>query len=660
MSNPLWLTNCNISSNSSNACKLPIIGLTGSNINTRPIYIPKEPKSLSDSCFVLAFQKPCSSSDQQYTCNSISCGPGNKPVPNGCSCTNPVCDENTKTWVSCVYDYTCTQQCQQMDTDLSCPDGTFTGYDNLNAICNYDTSKNFPWLNSHLPDAFTIPMNQRYSLSTYLAEWMRQLYKDPSSDFHTSFNFTNSDDDQIIRTDIAGSSGVYKYDNPSGFWDWVQKVPSYPQFFYLAPNTYGIVQFIYYTDPSFNPNLDASDITNLIKMFTVETMGQHQPGLSHPYLFNNNTAPNINNTPLVFGTYPSYDNLTNNPSDKYYIFVDLDKQQVYNQNLSQPLVSIKDLLNSGKMGDYYIIGRLYPSIITNWSPNLLYLFAKSFQLVPDNFYTKDNCNTISYQSGQIPLICFQNDCGNLTDDCFDKIQQKCPLGNLYDTQFGGIKIDAQQFFLQSASPPCQCFSTTLAPDTIAQPVIPAMCFDSNCTNNQAFIQKYGLTDNVCGKYCQTVYDWVTSSDPATRSKRSEVLDRGRFGKLCWDFDPTNRFELFNYYALGIGIVVTILASIVAYFLSKKWWVVIIIAVIFLAITVFMAKDMNGVPVVPCSNNQPVCKSSITNITIPNSWCSFHVGCECNNYGEQCGNGKICQAGLCLPIPQSPAPPTSQI
>jgi len=231
------------------------------------------------------------------------------------------------------------------------------------------------------------------------------------------------------------------------------------------------------------------------------------------------------------------------------------------------------------------------------------------------------------------------------------VSQYCPT--LYSTLWKGIQFQAStNYFFQEGSANCRCYSSDLSPPTVRdKDLTGARCFNNYCTGNQGFVDAYNLTDKNCAQYCDTVNGWLSSCDQATRSRNPYALDIGKFTRVCGAPKPPQGQPLFNYWVLIGGLVVIILASTFTFLLSKKIWPAVIVAVVLIALTIFLAIDFSGTA--SCQPPNQVCHSRITHIPLPNSWCPCGVGCQCTNFGTPCGQNGICISGYCAEPPQCP-------
>lgn len=669
MTSPAWMYPCNSMpiTDKKFICNLPLIWLTAQITNRNPLHskTPNQTVQTSGSCYMSKgypndpYYSTCLTKLPQ-SCNSLKCTDSSSQLAPDCSCSGINCPSCKTTLLNTnynysYYDYTCTRGCYGYDGPSSCPGGEFLnfyptkyadGSFTTNTLCQYtyNGSLGQPWsLNaspSNFPiDQFVKPIVQRYAILLFLKAWTNALYQDPTSKsiFHTSDYLSDPMYDSLIRQTIYAQSGASSYSNyfpstskipASSFATFIQKTASYPQLVYVSPTTSKVILYLYNTDPIVNPNLTSTDTTSHIQSFTLE---------SYPQLSAPTSSFDQNNPPK--------DLLTN----KYYIIVNLTTQKIYNNNITDEsqLVSINDLVKQNICCDYYVVGRVYPTTIVKWSPNLIYLFSERYKgsFPYDTIGQNGLCDRLIKDTNTVPYPCYLNTCSkNFSTECKTLVETFCPESTLYQTNFIGIQSNAEDYFLQGGSAICSCYNSPLMPPLITPPSPAAMCFTQQCTVNEALIDAYGLTDSSCKKYCPIITNWLANPDVNNRSIQPESIDPARYQRLCGSVIPA--FSPINYYILIIGVIITALSTIATYFLTKRIWVVILISVLLLSLTLFLSYDLNGFP--KCQGNTMGCRSRITHIPIPAKWCAFNIGCECVNLGEPCPDNKgICLGGICV-------------
>lgn len=642
MTTRTWTTPCvsGIPPQSPTNCILPIIGLQGVIVNTTPSTNQGPQVTDQGSCprFV---RGACPQSSYDQVCNGLACPPSYF----GSTCTPTLGDFNCIQG-ACFQSFTVTKQCLQINGTLSCPQGTYLGSTQVNgttsAVCQYNATQ-APWVGSGLPTDFTTPMGHRLDITRYLSAFMNALYADPTgiSIFHTNDYTTQQD---LIKQLIYTNNPPTTYPNNQATQDFFTSAAAYPQFL-ISPGTGGIPQFrvifhIYDTTPGSNPNLSQQDLTNYLQAFTLET-GNVSPTTSGAEI------PGIG---CSFSTdYPPSDALTN----PCYIIADLANQRVYNVDATVPQVNINTLRQRVPNGDFYIIGRNYGAAISRLSPNLLYLIQQSVgaQLVYDTLGAGGLCDRFVRDTNFFPLQCFKNTCEGPqgfigTEQCKNIVEQFCPISQIYSTPYSGIEQNVTDFLFQSGVAECNCYDSPLAPFNIRGTGAPAaLCFTTNCTGNQGFVDAFNLTDANCSQYCNTVCGWLNNPGDQGPVQRS-VLDQERFNRLCnCTISPGRQTTQVWLWVLLGGLFLTIVLAALGYVVSRKIWVPIVIAVLFLAVTVFLTIDLRAQGA--CQNNEQVCRSNITRIRLPNSWCVYQTGCECDNFGAPCPQGGVCQNGFCV-------------
>lgn len=579
-------------------------GLTGTIYNTNPPLLSEPAAVYTGSCTKIRFSGGCDPSTFQCP----NCPPSQ--IGQECSCTlaqNPYyCDPSG---ASCNYNYTCTRPCIGIDTTKSCPGGTYqsasTQNGKLAAICSYSISEqnyqDYVQGVYNLPETFNQGLINRYVVSKYIQLWNDQLYKDPKSIYHQTVSNT------ATRAHLKTQMG--RYGVSDAFISMLEEMTLYPQPI-ITGSQYNLQIAVYGTYIPDPPS--ASDVTSYIRSFTGETT-------QSPY-----------NPSLGAGV----------PDTNNYIIVDFTTNKVYTSSTPSP---------SG-LGDPFVVGKVYVAQVTNLSPVVMYLFDHVYHLTYDTIGNKGLCDMIISQTGQIPNICYNNTCqvtNPPASTCKGLIEQYCGGGKDPKTT-SGISYDLDQYYVTSNSSDCTCYNTQLPPPINRdQTRFAGMCFTNSCTLGQSsgsMMNVFGLTDQACSQNCQEVYNWVTNADPAKRTYMNSYMDTGRFQRLCGEVKPSVKTPI-NYWVLGIGIAITIGSIIGMYLWKGSWLYTGIIGLLLGAITAFLCFDLNGVPY--CDGENPGCKSSISKIQIPNLFCSYHLGCECNLINRPCPTGKECIAGICI-------------
>lgn len=652
MSTPIWYTAC--ASTFEGQCNLPLIGKLGIISNLVPIHSTNGIPATKTSVCSIGPSGTCAKFYNNL-CNEVTCpNPTDKTEPcDACGYYNcPNCQQVGAPYgcvnFVCSQQYECSRKCYPIDLKASCPQAIdskiHTDTTGTTVICSYVYDGIVPpWPNANLPYTFVNPMVQRYAITLYLAEWTKALYQDPSgqSFFHQLNYLSSTSIDNAIRNNVFNNSNISMYLSyfPANSIEFIQSTSCYPQFIYdRSTAKYQVIIPVYNTMSTSDPNLTAAETSALIQAFLLESTTQ----LSAPSnTFSKSTLPDVPADIL---------------SSKYYIFVDLRNQVVYNNCVTDiaNLVSINDITKSNNYAyNIYVIGRIYITTVVRWSPNLIFLFWQTNKTLPfDTIGANGFCDTIVRDTGFVPYQCFLNSCTNsFSDKCKQYTEKYCPQSTLYNTNFSGIRFAAQRFFLQGAQDTCSCYNTRIAPPNTKPPVPAAMCFTRQCTVNQPLMNAFDLSDDICQSYCDKVSNWLTSTDVNNHSVQPASLDVAKFKRLCGDYKPPNR--IFNIYVLITGIILAVLVAVGSYVMIKKLYVLFIVLILLLCIAFFLAYDLAGTA--DCDGTKQVCKTKVTGISIPTTWCVFLFGCECTNYGDYCPDNKsICLQGNCYDIsPNSP-------
>lgn len=308
--------------------------------------------------------------------------------------------------------------------------------------------------------------------------------------------------------------------------------------------------------------------------------------------------------------------------------------------------------------DSYIFGTYNIKVkITTWSPALVVYFQTQNTAIT---FSPTVCGIIASQSGvgsshgsTLPVSCLRNDCF-LPDKSkcrADKVAY-CPI--YYTTPSYMNRTQTDSILTGSNTQECLCYNSLLQPSVGSTPGNPAaMCFDKNCTPLDR--SEYGLSDSICSGYCDTVWDWLHSTYPPNQSQNATEADIGRLGQVCGkNFSPYTPKQ-FNFPVLIGGIILSILLLLFSFsvmkhkgYSNKKILIILILLfIVFVAGSIFFGRDMAGISTCDSLNKKFSCKSRITNMTIPNTFCNYILRCECIR-DEDCSGGCICQSEECQP------------
>lgn len=666
MTTPTWFTICGSRSPTGNIlrCNLPLIGLTGQITNSTPSLQKANDITRRDSCDA-PIRSPNCSPEYGDTCAKLQCPDGQL----GGFCVCKTTSTGTCRQFSCDVNYECTRECLVLNKDQTCPNADSIHIDQARpptrptfgyrAQCTYTIDPN-NINDDKMTTIGSIPnfgndMIKRYIMHLYLQEWSKELYNDPKgeSNLHT-FPYPMSSDDlagiqQFVLSD-ARSQSNFRYsrfitDDVTKYLTFVSSTTSFPTFSYTAPDNYTVFLYVYNTLDAGDPNLAASQLSTLLQGGLGELPSE---GI---------VSPQVSASSAKFTITPTLEQLRSN---KYYIFADLENNNVYNNKVSSEseLVTMDSITTTG---DYYVMGRVYPVKVQKWSPTLAYLFDLSNKgNLPYGTLggtTPGLCDVIRKDTNLITNRCYQGVCGadnfsGNVDECKNFIETLCPRSRLYVPNYPGVSSSVENYLFGYGTGSCLCYGTQLMPPNQQTPndARIGMCFTSSCQNDPEIIKAFNLSDDFCKDQCDTVTEWLTSRDPATRSSDPTELDVAKYVKLCGDRIPGR--PLVNYIVLAVGVTLAIVTFLVLYFEYRPGGkpnlaVAITVFIVMLFIGIFLSYDLNGLA--GCDNNVPTCKTAITGINLPQSWCPLVLGCECFNYGTRCGTegNKICVAGVCV-------------
>ena len=649
---------------------LPLMGLSGIITNGTPTLIPDLPvTSPISTCWagVSHATDKCANEKNGPGCPVCPQVTNNPPCSCKKWCANPMGCSQANLW-----SFDCTSQCQKINEPAACPNGTYNSFtksgNSVSAVCNYvPAANNLGWFTTQQPSGsgfpapFYIGMIQRYALSQYIASWNTQLFEDTNgtSFFHQNVDYTSHDQNaifrQILLTSINNIPQVIP--SPSAFQTMLKNAVEYPYLMYSPQGgSGGSFSMLFYSYGSgLNINPSDNDISSYLQSMTMERpedVGNLAPFLSSP----SNTCPPVSSNACQFavsqsGGLPS--DLTTNP---WYIFVDLTTYKVYNVNVPpSQLQTIAQVRASGLQNDdFYVIGRIYNVVVQKLSPIVTYLFSRTFVNLPfDKLGDGGMCDRIQHDTTQVPSKCYKNTCQTtFSGNCKSIMTTYCQVDsipNKWEAMNCSV-CDFSDFFLTSNADQCMCYESSLSPPALGGDIPPAMCFTTYCTQKPELMKGFGLTDAYCSQYCGEVYDWLNDPDPARRSANPYVLDVGQYQRLCGTYTPTK--SKINFWVLGAGVILALIVGILTSVISRNIWLGLGLLLGILALGVFLAFDLSGVPYCPTNGNSSACQSSITHLPIPNWFCSYWLGCECG-IGKACANPQDqCIAGICIP-PQAP-------
>ena len=344
------------------------------------------------------------------------------------------------------------------------------------------------------------------------------------------------------------------------------------------------------------------------------------------------------------------------------IELDHDTVSCVNVTKSQSMgISYKDfMLNvDGEYTYNFIATYNIKCKITMWTPMLM-LFALT--RIEDTKLTDDIITKMTNDTKILTVKKFNEGCNTITKDnkqtCHGYITTYCKTFT-NTTKFPPELIGKYLFDgnIGGGGNACNCYNSVLQPPVTAKPGnLTAMCFDSNCNNNNLEIL-FDLNQGSCKTKCSEMWDWMFNSNPATGKPVPQFFDSARFSDICGkNYVPLEskiNITFVAYLSVTMIIVMVCLYLFLLYFKvtnKKKYTILAITGAILLGITIFLPIDMKGTP--NCIGDDPssqksVCKSSITGIPIPDDFCGFMSACECQT-DTDCSKGCECISQVCIP------------
>lgn len=322
-------------------------------------------------------------------------------------------------------------------------------------------------------------------------------------------------------------------------------------------------------------------------------------------------------------------------------------------NLSDFSIQTNVLTGEFPMSDpkYFFASAQITVDIQRWSPMMLLYFCNIGINIQ---FSNAVCYKIQQDSGLYPLVGYQNACSVVKDPDFCKslVQQNCIVSYTPPISAGDSTV-ADGFILSGNSAQCKCYNSYLPPVSVNNLGNPgAMCFDIHCDPiTKTF---FGLNDSTCKQYCNQVWNWMNSTGK-DQSRNPGDLDTDTFAQVCGvNYKPFENPK-YNKKVLVSTICITILfsASVFLFSMDRKFSknqviIATLISLIILSIlSVFLSYDLSGQGSCKNFSGNFVCRSKITNMEIPDQFCSFRQDCECES-DQNCPGNCICASTTCIP------------
>jgi len=312
--------------------------------------------------------------------------------------------------------------------------------------------------------------------------------------------------------------------------------------------------------------------------------------------------------------------------------------------------TVKTVDDISKNDGFFFTVATVDLIVDKWSPMLLAYFTTK---IPNMSFSPSLCNMIYQNNGTnpmiVPNICLTQDCSNSSEsaECMDDIKKYC--GFRYTPPlFIGIIPDG--ILVNSNNINCKCYTTGLLP--VSQigkedSEKAAMCFTTDCNNTQ--LDNYGISLIDCKRGCDSVNEWVTTSNPIMKSQRPSLLNKDKFDAICGkDYKSPYFTKKINKYVIIVGVIIKIIFSIELWHTTLKLGIKIFILLVVIFMFVYLSIDLAGQGMCDQSNDKinNICQSRLTKINIPTEFCEGpDLPCECI---KNCPNNCSCIDSVCYP------------
>ncbi len=288
----------------------------------------------------------------------------------------------------------------------------------------------------------------------------------------------------------------------------------------------------------------------------------------------------------------------------------------------------------------------YKCKISEWSP-LLYIYAMNYD--SELIWSETTCTKILNQTKLKPFKCF--DCPSpqtFTDPCIEDIEQYCPMKYYPPEYIVGSYVYISDYFLVSEAQQCLCYAKNVGTSGLGNDNRHAnMCFSTYCSAPN-WVNAFNLENENCIDECKIMWDSLQNLDVTPA-----FLDRfntDKYNTVCGANYTAYKQNTFNWQLfLGLLIFSAAISTCVAFTVKKKRIAATSgIAAILIAISIFISIDLAGQ--YTCKNDSrpttSLCKSKITNVALPKTFCSTMLQCECA-VDNDCPTYCSCASGLCL-------------
>ncbi len=215
---------------------------------------------------------------------------------------------------------------------------------------------------------------------------------------------------------------------------------------------------------------------------------------------------------------------------------------------------------------------------------------------------------------------------------------------------GGVWL-SNYWLVQGNDENCNCYAeASAAPIGKFATSDADMCFNSECTSSQRWIDAYNLDDDNCSNQCATVQGWLYSTDPGKQSSNLDNFDAVKYANVCGDtyipYDQT--IHIGNL--VGLIVAAVLITSSVGLLTKGKTriGVTVVTGLLSLGLAIFLGIDLSGDPICEGTGYPATskCLSKITKMNLPSSLCNYYAQCECQS-NTQC-HGCTCVSGTCFP------------
>ena len=253
-------------------------------------------------------------------------------------------------------------------------------------------------------------------------------------------------------------------------------------------------------------------------------------------------------------------------------------------------------------------------------------------------------------NGLMPVQCwdmFAKTENAAQNDQFMKGQDYCRF-----TYKAGVEAAVKSLLVQGSvdvngTDICSCYYSNLGPFATKNDLKASRCFATACSY-PIFLRGYELSNEACTPFCELVYEWIYTKDPARRGDLDN-LDVLRFEQLCNAVIVKNRpkdvysMKVF-FAAVGVAVCAIVYVNPVKQIRFKNTVTLLICAVALLLPWLLAGESVctekEGFKIGKMSR----CRSRLMGMPVFEEICDWEKkSCECETEGQPCGGSGVCGA-----------------